>query len=93
LYGSRVWQIDMQSPESYTGGMEVHFTPDQQARLIQFASQLGKDAEQVVRDAVDHLLNDARYVEEVRKGFASLDRGEFVEHEEVGSRINRLLSP
>ncbi len=83
----------MQWPESYTGGMEVHFTPDQQARLIQFASQLGKDAEQVVLDAVDHLLNDARYVEEVRKGFASLDRGEFVEHEEVGSRINRLLSP
>jgi predicted transcriptional regulator len=83
----------MQWPESYTGGMEVHFTPDEQARLTQFASQIGKDAEQVVRDAVDHLLNDARYVEEVRKGFASLDRGEFVEHEEVGARINRLLSP
>jgi predicted transcriptional regulator len=73
--------------------MEVHFTPDQQARLTDFANQIGKDAEQVVRDAVDHLLDDARYAEEVRKGFASLDRGEFVEHEEIGARISRLTSP
>jgi predicted transcriptional regulator len=83
----------MRRPESYTGGMEVHFTPEQQARLVQFASQIGRDAEQVVRDAVDLLLTDARFAEEVRKGFASLDRGDFVEHEEVGARINRLLSP
>ena len=47
----------------------------------------------MMRDAVDHLLNDARFAEEVRKGFYALDRGEFVEHEELGARINRLLSP
>lgn len=83
----------MREMDPYTGGMEVRFPPDQQARLVQFANQIGKDAEQVVRDAVDHLLNDARFTEEVKKGFDSLDRGEFVEHEEVGTRINRLLSP
>ena len=72
--------------------MEVHWTPEQHARLIQLASRTGKDAEQVVREAVDRVLEDeARFSEAVRKGSASLDRGEHVEHEEVGARIERLL--
>jgi hypothetical protein len=34
---------------SYARNMEVHFTPDQQARLTQFANQTGKDSEQIAR--------------------------------------------
>ena len=71
--------------------MEVRFSPDQQAQLAQFANRSGKNEEQIVRDAVDQLLNDARFAEAVKKGFASLDRGDFVEHEEVGLRLERLL--
>ena len=72
--------------------MEVHLTPEQQGRLIQLASRTGKDAEQVVLEAVDRMLEDeARFAEAVRRGFDSLDRGEHVEHEEVGARIERLL--
>lgn len=76
----------------YTSGMEVHLTPDQQARLTQLASRIGKEAEQVVLEAVDRMLEDeTRFAEEVRRGFASLDRGESVDHDEVGARIDRLL--
>jgi predicted transcriptional regulator len=71
--------------------MEVRFSVDQQSQLAQFASRSGRDAEQVVRDAVEQLLNDARFAEAVKKGFASLDRGEYLEHEEVGARLERLF--
>jgi predicted transcriptional regulator len=37
------------------------------------------------------LESEARFAEGVQTGFASLDRGEYVEHEEVGARIERLL--
>ncbi len=71
--------------------MEVRFSADQQSRLAQFASRAGVDEEQVVRDAVEQLLNDARFAEAVKKGFASLDRGEYLEHDEVGARLEKLL--
>jgi predicted transcriptional regulator len=71
--------------------MEVRFSADQQSRLAQFASQTGKDEEQIVRDAVEQLLNDVRFDEAVKKGFASLDSGAFLEHEEVGARLERLF--
>ncbi|MEO5922384.1 MAG: hypothetical protein ABIR70_01010 [Bryobacteraceae bacterium] len=71
--------------------MEVRFSPDQQAQLAQFANKTGRDQEQIVREAVEQVLNDARFVEAVNRGLASLDRGEFIEHEEVGVRLERLL--
>lgn len=36
-------------------------------------------------------LEEARFLDAVRRGLASLDRGESVSHEEVGKRIERLL--
>ncbi len=36
--------------------MEVHFTPEQEARLAQIASNAGTDAERLVKDAVSRLL-------------------------------------
>lgn len=72
--------------------MEVHFTPEEEAQLSAIASRTGKDPEQVVRETVTRLLeNEADFVEAIRKGFASLDRGEYITHEEVGRRIDRLF--
>jgi predicted transcriptional regulator len=60
--------------------MEVHLTPEKEAQLQQIATTTGKNATQVVEEAVDRLLDeDARFRAAVRKGFASLDRGEFLE--------------
>ncbi|MGD0126300.1 MAG: hypothetical protein ABSF46_13135 [Terriglobia bacterium] len=36
--------------------MEVHFTPEQEARLAQIAAGVGTDPERLVQDAVSHLL-------------------------------------
>ena len=61
--------------------MEVHFTPDQQAKLTSMAAAQGCAAEALVREAVDRLLNyDEWFVREVEKGLAAADRSEFVEH-------------
>jgi predicted transcriptional regulator len=87
-------RIAIQKPEwrGYTVVMEVHFTPEQQARLADLAGRMGKNAEQVVQETVARMLDeDARFSEAVAQGFASLDRGEYVEDEEVEARIRRLL--
>ena len=74
--------------------MEVHFSPDMEARLQQLASRSGQDAEQFVKDTIGRLLdNHARFIAGVQKGIEQADRGEFVEHDEVKDRINRLLRP
>jgi hypothetical protein len=37
------------------------------------------------------LENEAHFIEAVRRGFDSLDRGEYLTHEEVGQRLERLF--
>jgi predicted transcriptional regulator len=72
--------------------MEVHFSPDVEARLQQVASANGKDAEQLVKETVARMLdNHARFVAGVQKGIAQADRGELIEHKDVVDRIERLL--
>jgi predicted transcriptional regulator len=77
----------------YTDGMEVHFTPEQEAQLSQIASHAGTDTERLVKDAVVRLLEqDARFRAAVREGIAQADRGEFIEEEEMDARIERMLN-
>jgi len=72
--------------------MQVHLTPEQEARLVELGARDGRSPEQLVREALDRFLDaDADFVEAVMKGLASLDREEGLTHEEVGKRIDRLL--
>ena len=74
--------------------MEVHFSPDKEARLRHFAGILGKDAVQLVQEAVDRMLEyDARFVDAVEEGRAAARRGELLEHEEVVARIEQMFQP
>ena len=72
--------------------MEVHFSPDTEARLRDFATRTGKDAAQVVEEAVDRMLEyDVRFIEAVKEGRAAAQRGELLEHDEVVERVEKLL--
>jgi predicted transcriptional regulator len=72
--------------------MEVHFTPEQEAQLSKIATTTGTDAEQLVREAALRLLQaQTRFVEAVKLGETQLERGEYLTHEEVGQRIDRLF--
>jgi predicted transcriptional regulator len=74
--------------------MVVHFPPDVEMRLQQVASANGKDAEQLVKDTVARMLEyQARFIAGVQKGIQQADRGEFVEHQDVLNRIDRLFHP
>ena len=57
--------------------MEVHLNPEQ-------ASKLAHEA--ITR----YLEEEARFLEAVKLGESQLERGEYLTHEEVGSRIERL---
>lgn len=72
--------------------MEVHFSPDKEARLQQLAIRTGKDTAQVVAEAVDRMLEyDRRFVEAVEEGRAAARRGDLVEHDAVVARIEQIL--
>lgn len=72
--------------------MEVHFPPDVETRLQQVASANGKNPEQLVKETVNRMLeSQARFIAGVQKGIEQADRGDFVEHQEMLARIDRLF--
>ncbi len=72
--------------------MEVHLSPDKEARLREFASRTGKDAAEVVEEAVDRMLDyEERFLAAVEEGRASVRGGELLEHDEVVERIEQIF--
>ncbi len=72
--------------------MEVHLAAEKEAKLHQLATRTGKDATQVIEEAVDQLLEyDARFIQAVEEGRASARRGELLEHDEVVERIEHMF--
>jgi predicted transcriptional regulator len=72
--------------------MEVRLNPDKQARLQEIASRLGKNAEQIVEEAVDRMFEyEERFVAAVEEGRSSARRGELLKHDEVVERIDKIL--
>ncbi|HLZ40783.1 MAG TPA: hypothetical protein VKQ11_07470 [Candidatus Sulfotelmatobacter sp.] len=72
--------------------MEVHFTPEQEARLAQLANTSGTDATSLVKDAALRLLEeDAHFRGAVREGLAQADQGRFIEESEMDARLKKLL--
>jgi len=74
--------------------MEVHFTPEQEAKLAQSAAQQGRNPDELVRQVVARYFDeDSLFVDAVRRGEESLERGEYLTHEQVGHRLRRFLQP
>jgi predicted transcriptional regulator len=73
--------------------MELDRTPELEAKLHEVATQQGRDAKSLVQEAVQRLVDyDEWFVREVEKGLAEIERGEVLEHDEVGTRLEKLLS-
>ena len=74
--------------------MEVHFTPEQEARLSRMATKAKTKPERLVKDVLVRYLDDeSRFVAAVERGIAAAERGEFIEEEEMDARIERMLKP
>ena len=79
-------------PTPTLAGMEIHFSPDKEARLQQVATRTGRDPAQLVEEAVDRMLDyDERFIAAVEEGRASARRGDLLEHEEVVQRVEQMF--
>jgi predicted transcriptional regulator len=72
--------------------MEVHLSPEKEARLRHVAVRTGKETAQLVEEAVERMLEyDARFIEAVEVGRADAQRGDLLDHEEVVERIEQMF--
>ena len=70
--------------------MEVNLSPELEAKLNRKAAEEGRDRQSLVQEAVARLLDyDEWFIREVEQGLAAADRGEFIEHDEIGKLIDR----
>lgn len=74
--------------------MQIHFSPEFEAKLKRIASETGCGAEKLVQEIVEtYLDHDQWFRQEVQRGVTQLDRGEFIEHDEMVARIERMFRP
>jgi predicted transcriptional regulator len=72
--------------------MEVHLTPEQLHQLAELAAQRGRAADALAQEAISRYLSEeSRFLEAVKLGEEALQRGEYLTHEQVGERLNRLF--
>ena len=72
--------------------MEVHFTPELQAKLDRLAAEHRRDADEYVQQLVESYVDhDAMFRQKVILSLEQLDRGIFLTHEEVGERLKKLF--
>ena len=74
--------------------MEVHLTPELEAKLTQSAAQKGRNPGELVQDVLARYFEEeTRFAEAVKRGEDALQRGEYLTHEQVGRRLHRFLQP
>ena len=53
------------------------------------AAERGRDTQTLAQEAIERFVDyDEWFLREVEKGLAAADRGEFIEHEDIGKLIN-----
>jgi predicted transcriptional regulator len=73
--------------------MDISLGPDVQSKLERLAAERGLNAESLAREAIERLVNyDEWFMGEVEKGLDQIARGEVLSHEQVGSRLEKLLN-
>jgi len=74
--------------------MEVPLQPEKEAQLAQIAAQRGMKIDELAEQVLSRYLeDDSHFIEAVNLGLAAAERGEFVEHSEVGAKIQQILRP
>jgi len=72
--------------------MEVRLQPDKEAQLAQIAAQRGVKTDELAQQVLSRYLeDDTRFIEAVNLGLAAAEHGDFVEHDEVGAKLQQIL--
>ena len=73
--------------------MEIQFSPEIESKLTDSANRQGRQPSDLANDILArHFDYEAWLDDAVREGEAQLDRGEYVSHAEVRTRLHRFLS-
>ncbi len=71
--------------------MDIHLTPDQIDKVAWIAAREGRPATELAGELFSRFLNEeTRFIAAVERGEAELDLGDFLTHEEMGTRIRQL---
>ena len=74
--------------------MEVRLQPEKEAQLAQIAAKRGLKIDELAQQVLSRYLeDDTRFIDAVNLGIAAANRGEFVEHDEVGTNIKKIFRP
>ena len=72
--------------------MEVQLSTEQEAQLSRMASETGRSADELAREALDrYLAEEQRFRAGVQTGLDAAARGDFVPTSEVWARVERVL--
>lgn len=72
--------------------MEVHLPQQQEAQLNALAAQTGRGTDELVQEAVAQMLARNEWFQaQVQIGIDQIARGEFIEEEEMDTRVERML--
>jgi len=72
--------------------LEVHFTPEQEAKIAEIANSKGTDPENLVKDLLSRCLDEEeQFLTAIERGLAAAERGEFVEESEMDARVERMF--
>jgi predicted transcriptional regulator len=72
--------------------MDLQIPKRQAAELASLSSRTGRDATDLVLEAVDRLLAQEKWFDEqVQLGIDQIARGEFLEEEEMDARVAKML--
>ena len=84
--------VDIKLFATYTSAMDISLGPDVKSKLERLAAEQGRDAESLAREAIERFVDyDAWFIREVEKGLGQIESGKVLSHEQVGSRLERLL--
>ncbi len=73
--------------------MAVTLKPDAQAKLARLDAERGSDAEALAREAIERFVDYVEwFVNEVDKGLEQITPGKVLTYEEVGARLEKLLT-
>lgn len=87
-----VFLFDGMPYRSYTGFVEIRLQPEKEAQLAEIAAQRGLEPGELVQHVLSlYLEDDAKFVAAVNLGLAAAGRGDFIEHEEVGKKLQQIL--
>jgi predicted transcriptional regulator len=70
----------------------MRFSPEIEAELARRAATTGREPSEVAEELITTVLaNEARFLAGVERGRQAAARGDFVDHQEVVERVERII--